>query len=270
MEGPEAAVAIVRTRDTNPSVLLMRRTERDGDSWSGHWSFPGGRREPEDADILQTALRELEEECAVHLGRANLEVALPHKTARRRTGRFLTVAPFVFHVDSRPAVALDPQEAVEALWIPVSTLLDPASHILCPAPGWPAEALFPAIALNGAPLWGFTYRLITDWLSLGPPPEAVEQAGFQAATLILEFLLSHGLKLRRQWEDRNIGQGGDARAAKVAEVEGLVPAAEVLAEFTRSWQGIPPLNRLEIQPDHIRIMGLAYEEYLIQSVAGVT
>ena len=266
MEEAEAAVAIVRTRDAHPSVLLMRRAERDSDSWSGHWSFPGGRREPEDADPLQTALRELEEECSVHLGRANLEIALPHKTARRRTGRFLTVAPFVFHVDSRPAVALDPQEAVEALWIPLSTLLDPACHILCSVPRWPAETLFPAIALNGAPLWGFTYRLITDWLNLGPGPEAARQAGFQAATLILEFLLSHGLQLRRQWEDRNLGQGADTRVAKVAEVKGSIPAAPVLAEFSRSWRGVPPLNRLEIQPDYIRIIGLAYEEYLIQAI----
>jgi 8-oxo-dGTP pyrophosphatase MutT (NUDIX family) len=266
MAEPEAAVAIVRTRDANPSVLLMRRAERDSDPWSGHWSFPGGRREPEDADILQTALRELEEECAVQLGRADLEIALPYKTARRRTGRFLIVAPFVFRVDSRPAVALDLQEAVEALWIPVNTLLDPACHILCPVPGWPKETLFPGIALNGAPLWGFTYRLITDWLHLAPEPEAAEQAGFQAATLILEFLLAHGLKLQRPWEERNIGQGAGARTAKVAEVKGLIPAPWVLAEFTPSWRGIPPLNRLEIGPDYIRIVGLAYEEYLIQAI----
>ena len=265
MAEPDAAVAIVRTRDANPSILLMRRSERDTDSWSGHWSFPGGRREPEDADILQTALRELEEECDVHLGRENLELALPYRTARRRAGPFLTVAPFVFHVDSQPAVALDPQEAVEALWIPVSTLLDPARHFLRPVPGWPAEVMFPAIALSGAPLWGFTYRLITDWLGLGPGPEAFEQAGFEAATLLLEFLLAHGLTLRRGWEDRKIGDGRAMRTAKVAELKGLIPAPVVMAEFTPSWRGIPPLNRLEIRPDFISLVGLAYEEYVIRA-----
>ena len=40
-------------------------------------SFPGGRREPKDCDLLHTALRELEEECGIHLARERLEAALP-------------------------------------------------------------------------------------------------------------------------------------------------------------------------------------------------
>ena len=58
-------------------VLLMRRAERADDSWSGQWSLPGGRREPGDLDLVETALRELEEECGIRLGRDQLEQALP-------------------------------------------------------------------------------------------------------------------------------------------------------------------------------------------------
>ena len=68
-EEPHAAVAIVRARQPRESVLLIRRSERQEDSWSGHWSFPGGRRDPEDPDLLHTAFRELEEECGIRLGR---------------------------------------------------------------------------------------------------------------------------------------------------------------------------------------------------------
>src|ERR1043165_8599890 len=56
---PEAAVAIVRAREPEDSILLMRRTIREGDSWSGQWSFPGGRCDPSDPSPLDTALREL-------------------------------------------------------------------------------------------------------------------------------------------------------------------------------------------------------------------
>src|ERR1035441_7525388 len=84
MRETEAAVAIVHARGNAESVLLMRRSEREGDSWSGHWSFPGGRRDPADPDLLHTALRELEEECGVRLTRRDLEAEMRPRRARRR------------------------------------------------------------------------------------------------------------------------------------------------------------------------------------------
>jgi 8-oxo-dGTP pyrophosphatase MutT (NUDIX family) len=150
---PEAAVAIVHARAPEECVLLIRRTEREGDSWSGHWSLPGGRREPGDADLVETALRELHEECGVRLGRDQLETRLPDAVARRRAGRHLLVAPFVFRADCHFETTLDPDEAVEAFWIALGTLLDPARHTLRPVPGRPPEMLFPAIELNLVPLW---------------------------------------------------------------------------------------------------------------------
>src|ERR1700686_1955840 len=98
MTQPDAAVAIVRARGPVESVLLIRRTEREADPWSGHWSFPGGRRDPEDPDLLHTALRELEEECGIRLAREHSELTLPPVLARRKTGKFVLVAPFVFGI----------------------------------------------------------------------------------------------------------------------------------------------------------------------------
>lgn len=164
MAEPEAAVAMVRARGERESVLLIRRTEREGDPWSGHWSFPGGRRDPEDPDLLHTALRELEEECGIRLGREQLEAALEPASAGRKMGHRVLVAPFVFSVDRELPALADPAEAAEAVWIPVDVLRDPARHALRPVPGMPADMPFPGIDLNGVPLWGFTYRLLMEWL----------------------------------------------------------------------------------------------------------
>jgi 8-oxo-dGTP pyrophosphatase MutT (NUDIX family) len=167
MAEPEAAVAILHAIEPEESVLLIRRAERADDPWSGHWSFPGGRRESEDRDLLHTALRELEEECGIRLGREHFETALPPTQVGRRAGRPLRVAPFLFRVHRELPLVLDPREAVEGLWLPLKILRDPARHAFQSVPGQPKETQFPAIELNGVPLWGFTYRLIADWLGLG-------------------------------------------------------------------------------------------------------
>ena len=258
MAEPEAAVAIVHARGPAESVLLIRRAERESDPWSGHWSLPGGRREPEDPDLLHTALRELAEECGVRLTREHLEAALPPRPARRRVGRVLLVAPFQFRVDREQPAVLDLQEAVDALWVPLSILRDPARHALRPVPGVPPEMRFPCVELHGPPLWGFTYRLITDWLGLSPHERPIEKAGFHAACALLDFLLAGGATLLHAWEDRE----GAHPAIKVAAVEGAIPAATVWAQAASH---IPRLNLLEVRPEYIRVMGLAFEEYIIHA-----
>ncbi|HTS30964.1 MAG TPA: CoA pyrophosphatase [Bryobacteraceae bacterium] len=256
MPEPEAAVAIVQAHKPERSILLIRRAEREGDSWSGHWSFPGGWRQSPDRDPLCTAIREMEEECGVRLAREQMERALPHTLARRKVGRYVLVAPFVFRVEDEFATTLNPREAVEACWVPVVLLLDPQRHALRPVPGRPTELLFPSVELNAVPLWGFTYRLITEWLALGPKTRPLEQAGLEAATRVLQFLESQGLTVKQGWTDR-------ADRGKSAVVSGEIPVGAVLAHFSRPESGFPIMNCLEARPDHVRVAGAVWEEYFI-------
>jgi 8-oxo-dGTP diphosphatase len=251
----EAAVAIVRARATE-SVLLILRAERADDPWSGHWSFPGGRRDPEDSDLLHTALRELEEECGIRLTRHQLEAQLSPSLARRRVGPFVRVAPFVFHVDDEQPTQLDAREVAGAQWVPLRMLSDPAQHALQSVPGLPPEVRFPAIDLGGVKLWGFTYRLITDWLGLNPK-EPLEEAGFQAAHELLGHLIANGCALVEGWVERD--------GARIATVQGAIPAKRVWAQVASAAPHFPRVNMLEVQPDHIRLVGLVFEEYIIRT-----
>jgi 8-oxo-dGTP pyrophosphatase MutT (NUDIX family) len=266
MKEPEAAVAIVQAHGPADSVLLIRRAEREDDSWSGHWSFPGGRRDANDRDLLDTALRELEEECGIRLAREHLESSLPNVLARRKVLPYVMVAPFVFHVDRERETSLDDREATDSLWVPLAVLRDPSRHCLRPAPGRPVEMLFPAIELKGVPLWGFTYRLITDWLGLGPKREPIEDAGFEAASAVMEFLLSQGLTVQHGWEDRIVQPGAVvAHVVKTAAVNGVIPVAPVLEHFSNAERHLAAVNCLEVRPEYIRVAGPAYEEYLIHA-----
>jgi hypothetical protein len=137
--------------------------------------------------------------------------------------------------------------------MPVRVLLDPAEHRLHSVPGIPAETRFPGIELNGVPLWGFTYRLLTDWLGLAPGGSPAATAGFEAANHVLDFLLSRGLALERGW------------AGNTALVKGVVPVADVLEHFSAKAARFPAVNRLEARPDYVHILGLAFEDYFIRA-----
>ena len=64
-----AAVALVlQAQEGELGVFMIRRSERDGDPWSGQMAFPGGRLEPEDESALDAARRETAEEVGLHLG----------------------------------------------------------------------------------------------------------------------------------------------------------------------------------------------------------
>jgi 8-oxo-dGTP pyrophosphatase MutT (NUDIX family) len=254
MSGPEAAVTIVRAAAPEPAVLLIRRAEHPADPWSGHWSLPGGRCEPEDGDTLDTALRELAEECGIRLPREASAASLPPRYARRRTPPYMLVAPFVFHIAEQLPARVDPAEAVEAVWVPLTAFADPAQHCLCAVPGVPPNCVFPAIPLPGLPLWGFTYRLLTDWLGLTPPASAAAAT----AHAVLEFLEAEG----------RVPVGGtDGRTRRV---RGTIPVDRVLAWLAEPRAQVPPVNRVEVRTDAICITGLEFEEYRIGAVTPVS
>lgn len=67
------------------------------------------------------------------------------------------------------------------------------------------------------------------------------------ACRVLEFLLSHGLKLRHGSEDRIAQSGtGAQQAMKVAAAEGEIPEATVVGQFMIPGKLFPCINLLQI------------------------
>ncbi|MBK6830772.1 MAG: CoA pyrophosphatase [Flavobacteriales bacterium] len=66
-----AVLALIYPKDDLPHILLMLRPTYEG-VHSGQVAFPGGRREPDDASLHATALREFTEETGASV--ANIEV----------------------------------------------------------------------------------------------------------------------------------------------------------------------------------------------------
>jgi 8-oxo-dGTP diphosphatase len=165
--GAHAAVAIVVARRPDPSVLLLRRRESETDHWSGHWCFPGGRRHADDADLLETALRELREECGLSPARSDVSRELPVSRAGSRH-RYLLVQPYVIDVEEPLPIVLHELEMVEWRWLPLQELRDPARHSVRAVPGQPPDRLVAAFEMEPVPLWGFTLRLACEVAGASP------------------------------------------------------------------------------------------------------
>ena len=139
---PKAAVAVLLVPDPL-SVLLIRRSEREGDPWSGHVALPGGRAELEDVDLAATAIRETAEEVGVLLDRTQLLGALDDVAPRSSVPRIFTVRPFVFGLASQPSLQLSSEVASAPCRSRRSAEPTPAASWPSPSPESPGA--FPPI-----------------------------------------------------------------------------------------------------------------------------
>jgi 8-oxo-dGTP pyrophosphatase MutT (NUDIX family) len=138
-------------------------TERRADlrRHAGEISFPGGRRDPEDADLRATALREAEEEIGLDPAAVELGEALP-TTATFVTG--YRIHPFVGRIPHPKDLSLEPNPAeVETLLTFSFKRLRESYEIRrLIRRGIPIHT--PTYEVEGNLIWGATARILGDVL----------------------------------------------------------------------------------------------------------
>jgi 8-oxo-dGTP pyrophosphatase MutT (NUDIX family) len=111
----EAAVLIgIFQREGEPYFLLTQRTQEVA-THKGQISFPGGRRDERDSSLLETALRETEEE----VGIAADWVEILGQCDEYRSKTNLLVAPYVGFLKAGFTVFPNPREVERILEVPL-------------------------------------------------------------------------------------------------------------------------------------------------------
>jgi 8-oxo-dGTP pyrophosphatase MutT (NUDIX family) len=156
----ESAVLAPLYRDADGRVRLVFIRRSPFGRHGGQIAFPGGRREPEDADLLSTALREAEEE--IGLERRSVEIlrALPIVDV---TATGFQIAPFLGRLNGPPPVwRRQETEIDEILEVPLDDLTNPDAHAVetWQLPGWPQARVIPYYRIGPYKLWGATYRIL--------------------------------------------------------------------------------------------------------------
>ncbi|NWF77794.1 MAG: CoA pyrophosphatase [Chloroflexi bacterium] len=133
-------------------VLFTERSE-EVNFHKGQVCFPGGTREPSDSSLLQTALREAEEE--IGLKAKDVEVLGEFDDNVTFTSDYV-ISPFVALIPYPYPLKADGREIKEIFSIPLSFLMDEANF----------ERDSGAYKYEGHVIWGATARILKQFMEL--------------------------------------------------------------------------------------------------------
>ncbi|MCC5952910.1 MAG: CoA pyrophosphatase [Acidimicrobiia bacterium] len=153
LAGPDARAAAVLAplyeHAGEAHVVLTRRADHLR-SHRSEVSFPGGTSEPDDPDLVATALREAHEETALDPRSVEIIGELDHRgTVTSRS----FIVPYVGTTASRPELVANPDEVARILHVPLAELFDPRAY---------REELW-QLPIGERPIWFFELEGETVW-----------------------------------------------------------------------------------------------------------
>lgn len=166
-----AAVAMVLHGDeTSPQLLMMQRSIFEGDPWSGHMAFPGGRVEETDASPLDAAIREAQEELGIELdSQAELITSLSEfQATSKRHDVNMAVKPFIFR--AKQSLSFTPNGEVAAVVsIPLDYLLNNSNRVDFTKEFYGKEYTYSSYLYGEYRVWGLSLRFIDEMLAILQP-----------------------------------------------------------------------------------------------------
>lgn len=143
-------------------ALLIQRTERHDDPWSGQIGLPGGRVKDSDPSVRLALHREVMEEVGVDLATGGEELgplSIGHPMRRLE----MKVQPWVYALSNRPSLRIGP-EVSSAFWVSLPNL--PSRKTTSQVSIRGEERRVECFLVDRKVVWGFTYRVLTELLQI--------------------------------------------------------------------------------------------------------
>jgi len=155
----DSAVLAPLYRDPRGDLRLVFIRRSPHGLHGGQIAFPGGRREPEDVDLLATALREAEEEVGLDPAQVNVLTALP---VIETVATGFRVAPFLGKLGGAPPTWRRQETEIDEILEVKLDDLGPKTHAVehWQLPGWPTPREIAFYWIGPYKLWGATYRIV--------------------------------------------------------------------------------------------------------------
>jgi len=170
-EQRESAVLVpIIDRSSSPHLLFTKRSE-DLNNHPGQMSFPGGKREPEDETLRETAARESQEE----IGLRPEDITFVGRLDDIRTVSQFSVRPFVGRIPDEMYHPCN-SEVAEVAVLSLSALTDLDNyHSERRDHPYYGDIRLHYFYIDEYTVWGATARILVQFLELttewAPPPE---------------------------------------------------------------------------------------------------
>jgi len=153
-----AAILLPIIEREEPSILLTKRSD-NMPTHAGQISFPGGRVNPGDASLIETALRELQEETGI--GREFVDIGGfldPYETVNSG----FMILPVVGFVREGFTLNVSSREVAEVFEVPLAYLCDPNKRSRMSVERQGVTREFHTIPFAGHTIWGATAEIIVN------------------------------------------------------------------------------------------------------------
>jgi 8-oxo-dGTP pyrophosphatase MutT (NUDIX family) len=160
----DAAVLIPVYRSQDGELHIVMILRNPGGVHGGQIAFPGGKHDPEDETMLDTALREVREELGLIVERNDVLAELPMEQTRTTGYR---VFPFLARIALPDRWQIAEREIAEIVDVKLTDLTRRDAHdkMIGRFPTWEKAQQVSFYRIGEHRLWGLSYRILQPVIS---------------------------------------------------------------------------------------------------------
>lgn len=150
-------IPVYRARGGELHIVMILRNA--GGVHGGQVAFPGGKHDPSDETMMDTALREVREELGLIVDAGDVLAELP-MTQTRTTG--YRVFPYLARINVPDRWQVAEREIAEVIDLPIRELTHPGAHdtMIDRFPTWERAEQVPFYHVGQHRLYGLSYRIL--------------------------------------------------------------------------------------------------------------